>query len=45
MHVMDDSAADDFHHRLYQVRSESLSPQTGQTAGMQRVEAISVATV
>jgi uncharacterized RmlC-like cupin family protein len=36
---------DGFHRRLYQVARTSLSPDTGQTPGMRRVEAIAGATV
>jgi uncharacterized RmlC-like cupin family protein len=32
---------DDFHRRLFQISGSSLTGQTGQTAGMRRIEAIS----
>jgi uncharacterized RmlC-like cupin family protein len=35
------STEDGFHRRLHQVAQSSLSPDTGQTPGMRRVEAIS----
>jgi uncharacterized RmlC-like cupin family protein len=34
------SAEDGFHRRLHQIAQSSLSPDTGQTPGMRRVEAI-----
>jgi uncharacterized RmlC-like cupin family protein len=40
-----DPATSGFHRRLHQVASSSLSPDTGQTPGMQRVEAISGSSV
>ncbi len=36
---------DEFHRRLYQVTTSVLSPDTAQTSGMRRVEAISGTTV
>jgi uncharacterized RmlC-like cupin family protein len=39
------SASEGFHRRLHQVGSSQLSPDTGQTPGMRRVEAISGSSV
>jgi uncharacterized RmlC-like cupin family protein len=39
------TVSDGFHRRLHQVASSMLSPDTGQTPGMRRVEAISGSSV
>jgi uncharacterized RmlC-like cupin family protein len=42
---MNELPTDGFHRRLYQIASSTLSPDTGQTPGMRRIEAISGASV
>jgi len=44
-HLADPAGRDGFHRGLYKVGQASLSPATGQTPGMRRVEAIAGATV
>ena len=41
----DPASRDGFHRRLHQIAQSSLSPDTGQTPGMRRVEAISGSSV
>ena len=44
-HAVEPDDGDGFHRRLYRVAATSLSPDTGQTPGMTRTEAISGVTV